>query len=156
MTEQLQWLPFVNARLHEPFVKFIYWSLRQLDAGTQVTESESVCRESCVQYCGAPDLALCQGFPVHSLHVAGLFPCLLASFTTCSSFSLCSLSQCSGSLWASELCNKEFYCVRLLLKLNCFPALLFNLWFLIFLKVIEIRFFVLMSINTLAKWDYDC
>lgn len=35
MTEQLQWLPFVNARLHEPFVKFIYWSLRQLDAGTQ-------------------------------------------------------------------------------------------------------------------------
>ncbi|XP_043324604.1 coiled-coil domain-containing protein 138 isoform X6 [Cervus canadensis] len=35
MTEQLQWLPFVNARLHEPYVKFIYWSLRQLDAGTQ-------------------------------------------------------------------------------------------------------------------------
>ncbi|XP_069397359.1 coiled-coil domain-containing protein 138 isoform X8 [Delphinus delphis] len=35
MTEQLQWMPFVNAKLHEPFVKFIYWSLRQLDAGTQ-------------------------------------------------------------------------------------------------------------------------
>ncbi|KAM9722073.1 coiled-coil domain-containing protein 138 isoform 1-T1 [Dama dama] len=35
MTEQLQWLPFVNARLHEPYVRFIYWSLRQLDAGTQ-------------------------------------------------------------------------------------------------------------------------
>lgn len=36
MTEQLQWMPFVNVKLHEPFVKFIYWSLRQLDAGTQV------------------------------------------------------------------------------------------------------------------------
>ncbi|XP_012593073.1 coiled-coil domain-containing protein 138 isoform X1 [Microcebus murinus] len=35
VTEQLQWMPFVNAKLHEPFVKFIYWSLRQLDAGTQ-------------------------------------------------------------------------------------------------------------------------
>uniref|UniRef100_G1P535 Coiled-coil domain containing 138 n=1 Tax=Myotis lucifugus TaxID=59463 RepID=G1P535_MYOLU len=34
MTEQLQWMPFVNAKLHEPFVKFIYWSLRQLEAGT--------------------------------------------------------------------------------------------------------------------------
>uniref|UniRef100_A0A8C9BXI4 Coiled-coil domain containing 138 n=1 Tax=Phocoena sinus TaxID=42100 RepID=A0A8C9BXI4_PHOSS len=37
MTEQLQWMPFVNAKLHEPFVKFMYWSLRQLDAGTQAT-----------------------------------------------------------------------------------------------------------------------
>ncbi|XP_064227698.1 coiled-coil domain-containing protein 138 isoform X4 [Aotus nancymaae] len=35
MTEQLQWMPFVNTKLHEPFVKFIYWSLRQLDAGAQ-------------------------------------------------------------------------------------------------------------------------
>ncbi|KAL6093172.1 hypothetical protein STEG23_008026, partial [Scotinomys teguina] len=35
MTEQLQWMPFVNAKLHEPFIKFIYWSVRQLDAGTQ-------------------------------------------------------------------------------------------------------------------------
>ncbi|XP_054577568.1 coiled-coil domain-containing protein 138 isoform X1 [Eptesicus fuscus] len=34
MTEQLQWMPFVNVKLHEPFVKFIYWSLRQLEAGT--------------------------------------------------------------------------------------------------------------------------
>ncbi|KAM8789073.1 coiled-coil domain-containing protein 138 isoform 2-T3 [Rhynchonycteris naso] len=33
MTEQLQWMPFVSARLHEPFVKFIYWSLRQQEAG---------------------------------------------------------------------------------------------------------------------------
>lgn len=37
MTEQLQWMPFVGAKLHEPFVKFIYWSLRQLDAGAQVS-----------------------------------------------------------------------------------------------------------------------
>ncbi|CAH6789707.1 Ccdc138 [Phodopus roborovskii] len=35
MTEQLQWMPFVNAKLHGPFIKFIYWSLRQLHAGTQ-------------------------------------------------------------------------------------------------------------------------
>lgn len=34
MTEQLQWMPFVNVKLHEPFIKFIYWSLRQLEAGT--------------------------------------------------------------------------------------------------------------------------
>ncbi|XP_036113100.1 coiled-coil domain-containing protein 138 isoform X3 [Molossus molossus] len=33
MTEQLQWMPCVSARLHEPFAKFIYWSLRQLEAG---------------------------------------------------------------------------------------------------------------------------
>ncbi|KAM7098566.1 coiled-coil domain-containing protein 138 isoform 9-T11 [Molossus nigricans] len=32
MTEQLQWMPCVSARLHEPFAKFIYWSLRQLEA----------------------------------------------------------------------------------------------------------------------------
>uniref|UniRef100_G1S2A0 Coiled-coil domain containing 138 n=1 Tax=Nomascus leucogenys TaxID=61853 RepID=G1S2A0_NOMLE len=35
MTEQLQWMSFVNMKLHEPFVKFIYWSLRQLDAGAR-------------------------------------------------------------------------------------------------------------------------
>ncbi|XP_024408130.2 coiled-coil domain-containing protein 138 isoform X2 [Desmodus rotundus] len=34
MTEQLQWMPLVNSKLHEPFLKFIYWSLRQLEAGT--------------------------------------------------------------------------------------------------------------------------
>ncbi|XP_057597723.1 coiled-coil domain-containing protein 138 isoform X3 [Hippopotamus amphibius kiboko] len=44
MTEQLQWMPFVNARLHEPFVKFIYWSLRQLDAGTQHSTMTSTLR----------------------------------------------------------------------------------------------------------------
>ncbi|XP_049999210.1 coiled-coil domain-containing protein 138 isoform X4 [Alexandromys fortis] len=44
MTEQLQWMPFVNAKLHEPFVKFIYWSLRQLDAGTQHSAMTSTLR----------------------------------------------------------------------------------------------------------------
>ncbi|KAG8512378.1 Coiled-coil domain-containing protein 138, partial [Galemys pyrenaicus] len=44
MTEQLQWMPFVNAKLHEPFIKFIYWSLRQLDAGTQHSTMTSTLR----------------------------------------------------------------------------------------------------------------
>ncbi|XP_036023937.1 coiled-coil domain-containing protein 138 isoform X1 [Onychomys torridus] len=44
MTEQLQWMPFVNAKLHEPFIKFIYWSVRQLDAGTQHSTMTSTLR----------------------------------------------------------------------------------------------------------------
>ncbi|XP_040831443.1 coiled-coil domain-containing protein 138 isoform X3 [Ochotona curzoniae] len=44
MTEQLQWMPFVNVKFHEPFVKFIYWSLRQLDAGTQHATMTSTLR----------------------------------------------------------------------------------------------------------------
>ncbi|XP_045837490.1 coiled-coil domain-containing protein 138 isoform X4 [Meles meles] len=44
MAEQLQWMPFVNTKLHEPFVKFIYWSLRQLDAGTQHSTMTSTLR----------------------------------------------------------------------------------------------------------------
>ncbi|XP_055970654.1 coiled-coil domain-containing protein 138 isoform X2 [Sorex fumeus] len=44
ITEQLQWMPFVNAKLHEPFVKFIYWSLRQLDTGTQHSTMTSTLR----------------------------------------------------------------------------------------------------------------
>ncbi|KAM4866911.1 coiled-coil domain-containing protein 138 isoform 2-T2 [Thomomys bottae] len=44
MTEQLQWMPFINAKLHEPFVKFIYWSLRQVDAGTQHSTLTSTLR----------------------------------------------------------------------------------------------------------------
>ncbi|XP_055234316.1 coiled-coil domain-containing protein 138 isoform X11 [Gorilla gorilla gorilla] len=44
MTEQLQWMPFVNIKLHEPFVKFIYWSLRQLDAGAQHSTMTSTLR----------------------------------------------------------------------------------------------------------------
>uniref|UniRef100_A0A8C3YE85 Coiled-coil domain containing 138 n=1 Tax=Catagonus wagneri TaxID=51154 RepID=A0A8C3YE85_9CETA len=44
MTEQLQWMPFVGAKLHEPFVKFIYWSLRQLDAGAQHSTMTSTLR----------------------------------------------------------------------------------------------------------------
>ncbi|XP_035750281.1 coiled-coil domain-containing protein 138 [Egretta garzetta] len=34
-TEQLQWMPFVNPKLHMPMIKFIYWSIRQLDSGIQ-------------------------------------------------------------------------------------------------------------------------
>ncbi|EDL93085.1 rCG64267, partial [Rattus norvegicus] len=44
MTEQLQWMPLVNTKLHEPFVRFIYWSLRQLDAGTQHSTMTSTLR----------------------------------------------------------------------------------------------------------------
>ncbi|XP_044523009.1 coiled-coil domain-containing protein 138 [Gracilinanus agilis] len=35
IAEQLQWMPFVNPNLHLPVIKFIYWSIRQLDYGTQ-------------------------------------------------------------------------------------------------------------------------
>ncbi|XP_060225503.1 coiled-coil domain-containing protein 138 isoform X2 [Meriones unguiculatus] len=44
MTEQLQWMPLVNAKLHEPYVKFIYWSLRLLDSGTQHSTMTSTLR----------------------------------------------------------------------------------------------------------------
>ncbi|NXN51489.1 CC138 protein, partial [Rynchops niger] len=33
--EQLQWMPFVNPKLHMPVIKFIYWTIRQLDSGIQ-------------------------------------------------------------------------------------------------------------------------
>ncbi|XP_074048254.1 coiled-coil domain-containing protein 138 isoform X2 [Macrotis lagotis] len=35
IAEQLQWMPFVNLKLYLPVIKFIYWSIRQLDHGTQ-------------------------------------------------------------------------------------------------------------------------
>ncbi|XP_075419477.1 coiled-coil domain-containing protein 138 [Tenrec ecaudatus] len=44
ISEQLQWMPFVSAKYHEPFVKFIYWSLRQIDAGTQHSTLTSTLR----------------------------------------------------------------------------------------------------------------
>ncbi|XP_031203963.1 coiled-coil domain-containing protein 138 isoform X2 [Mastomys coucha] len=44
MTEQLQWMPLVNAKLHEPFVRFIYWTLRQLDASAQHSTMTSTLR----------------------------------------------------------------------------------------------------------------
>ncbi|NWT08188.1 CC138 protein, partial [Vireo altiloquus] len=34
-TEQLQWMPYVNPKLHMPVIKFLYWSIRQLDTDTQ-------------------------------------------------------------------------------------------------------------------------
>lgn len=44
MTEQLQWMPLVSAKLHEPLIRFIYWSLRQLDAGAQHSTMTSTLR----------------------------------------------------------------------------------------------------------------
>ncbi|NWY41521.1 CC138 protein, partial [Sylvia atricapilla] len=35
VTEQLQWMPYVNPKLHVPVIKFIYWSIRQIDTDTQ-------------------------------------------------------------------------------------------------------------------------
>ncbi|NXU03436.1 CC138 protein, partial [Buphagus erythrorhynchus] len=35
VTEQLQWMPYVNPKLHVPVIKFIYWSIRQLDTDMQ-------------------------------------------------------------------------------------------------------------------------
>ncbi|KAJ6667452.1 hypothetical protein lerEdw1_016573 [Lerista edwardsae] len=37
VAELLQWMPFVNPNLHIHVVKFIYWAIRQLDSGTQLT-----------------------------------------------------------------------------------------------------------------------
>ncbi|NWR46146.1 CC138 protein, partial [Regulus satrapa] len=33
--KQLQWMPYVNPKLHVPVIKFIYWSVRQLDTDVQ-------------------------------------------------------------------------------------------------------------------------
>ncbi|XP_065533893.1 coiled-coil domain-containing protein 138 isoform X1 [Lathamus discolor] len=43
-TEQLQWMPFVNSKLHMPVIKFIYWSIRQLDTGVQHATMTSTMR----------------------------------------------------------------------------------------------------------------
>ncbi|XP_071286830.1 coiled-coil domain-containing protein 138 [Agelaius tricolor] len=42
--EQLQWMPYVNPKLHMPVIKFIYWSIRQLDTDTQHTTMRSTMR----------------------------------------------------------------------------------------------------------------
>ncbi|XP_010128697.1 PREDICTED: coiled-coil domain-containing protein 138, partial [Chlamydotis macqueenii] len=42
--EQLKWMPFVNPKLHMPVVKFIYWSIRQLDTGIQHATMTSTMR----------------------------------------------------------------------------------------------------------------
>uniref|UniRef100_A0A8C8AED1 Coiled-coil domain containing 138 n=1 Tax=Otus sunia TaxID=257818 RepID=A0A8C8AED1_9STRI len=42
--EQLQWMPFVNPKLHMPVIKFIYWSIRQLDTGIQHATMTSTMR----------------------------------------------------------------------------------------------------------------
>ncbi|XP_065506937.1 coiled-coil domain-containing protein 138 isoform X2 [Caloenas nicobarica] len=43
-TEQLQWMPFVNPKLHVPVIKFIYWSIRQIDNGNQHATMTSTVR----------------------------------------------------------------------------------------------------------------
>ncbi|KFZ54280.1 Coiled-coil domain-containing protein 138, partial [Podiceps cristatus] len=43
-TEQLQWMPFLNPNLHVPVIKFIYWSIRQLDTGIQHATMTSTMR----------------------------------------------------------------------------------------------------------------
>ncbi|NXM12423.1 CC138 protein, partial [Ploceus nigricollis] len=43
-TEQLQWMPYVNPKLHVPVIKFIYWSIRQLDSDIQHTTMRSTMR----------------------------------------------------------------------------------------------------------------
>ncbi|NWH45145.1 CC138 protein, partial [Fregata magnificens] len=43
-TEQLRWMPFVNPKLHMPVIKFIYWSVRQLDSGIQHATMTSTMR----------------------------------------------------------------------------------------------------------------
>ncbi|XP_050564294.1 coiled-coil domain-containing protein 138 [Cygnus atratus] len=35
VTGQLQWMPFVDPKLHMPVIQFIYWSLRQINTGSK-------------------------------------------------------------------------------------------------------------------------
>ncbi|XP_075774138.1 coiled-coil domain-containing protein 138 isoform X5 [Pelodiscus sinensis] len=44
IAEQLQWMPFVNPKLHIPVIKFIYWAIRQLDYATQHSTMTSTMR----------------------------------------------------------------------------------------------------------------
>uniref|UniRef100_A0A8D0G8V1 Coiled-coil domain containing 138 n=1 Tax=Sphenodon punctatus TaxID=8508 RepID=A0A8D0G8V1_SPHPU len=44
VAEQLQWMPFVKLSLHMSVIKFIYWSIRQLDSGTQLSTMTSTMR----------------------------------------------------------------------------------------------------------------
>ncbi|NWS96221.1 CC138 protein, partial [Mionectes macconnelli] len=43
-TEQLQWMPYVNSKLHIPVIKFIYWSIRYLDTDVQSATMRSTMR----------------------------------------------------------------------------------------------------------------
>jgi len=43
VTGQLQWMPFVDPKLHMSVIQFIYWSLRQIDTGSQVNSQEIFC-----------------------------------------------------------------------------------------------------------------
>ncbi|NXN79008.1 CC138 protein, partial [Bombycilla garrulus] len=42
--EQLRWMPYLNPKLHVPLIKFIYWSIRQLDTDVQQATMRSTMR----------------------------------------------------------------------------------------------------------------
>lgn len=44
IVEQFQWMPFVNSKLHFSFMRFSYWTLRQLENRTQSTLTSTIRR----------------------------------------------------------------------------------------------------------------
>ncbi|KAM8977429.1 coiled-coil domain-containing protein 138 [Pelodytes ibericus] len=44
VVEQFQWMPLVNPKLHLAFVRFTYWTLRQMDSKTQLTMTSTLRR----------------------------------------------------------------------------------------------------------------
>ncbi|KAG8586910.1 hypothetical protein GDO81_005517 [Engystomops pustulosus] len=44
IVEQFQWMPLVNSKLHYSFMRFSYWTLRQLDNRTQSTLTSTIRR----------------------------------------------------------------------------------------------------------------
>ncbi|KAG9492522.1 hypothetical protein GDO78_000815 [Eleutherodactylus coqui] len=44
LVEQFQWMPLVNTRLHFSFMRFLYWTLRQLENRTQSTLTSTIRR----------------------------------------------------------------------------------------------------------------
>ncbi|MEE6470246.1 hypothetical protein FKM82_008904 [Ascaphus truei] len=44
VVEQFQWMPLVNPKLHMSLIKFTFWSLRQLESGTQSTMTSTLRR----------------------------------------------------------------------------------------------------------------
>ncbi|XP_053313414.1 coiled-coil domain-containing protein 138 [Spea bombifrons] len=44
VVEQFQWMPLVNHKIHLAFIKFIYWTLRQMENSTQLTMTSTLRR----------------------------------------------------------------------------------------------------------------
>ncbi|KAM5181549.1 coiled-coil domain-containing protein 138 isoform 2-T3 [Mantella aurantiaca] len=44
IVEQFEWMPFVNTKLHISFMRFIYWTVVQLDSATQSTMTSTLRR----------------------------------------------------------------------------------------------------------------